>query len=78
MYRHVLNFLASQATPEQISDFHPTAEMQERLRQLLNREKAGGFSVGERQELDEYERIEHLIIMLKTGSLTNFNQARSL
>ena len=52
--------------------------MQERLKHLIATEKDGILSVDERQELDEYERIEHLIVMLKTGRLTNSSQASSL
>lgn len=32
IYRYILNFLASNPTPEQIAAFSPTPEMQERLR----------------------------------------------
>lgn len=69
IYRYILNFLASNPTPEQITAFSPTAEMQARLRTLLERHKAGELTTQERLELDEYEQIEHLVIMLKTGSL---------
>ncbi|WP_279606320.1 hypothetical protein [Aetokthonos hydrillicola] len=33
------------------------------------RSKAGELTPPEQRELDEYERIEHLIVMLKAGSL---------
>lgn len=69
IYRYILNFLASNPTPEQIAAFGPTPEMQERLRTLVARERAGELTEAERLELDEYERIEHLVIMLKSGSL---------
>ncbi|MGA9381910.1 MAG: hypothetical protein WBV73_24380 [Phormidium sp.] len=69
IYRYILNFLASNPTPEQIAAFGPTPEMQERLRTLLTRLRADELTEAERMELDEYERIEHLVIMLKTGSL---------
>ena len=38
VYRYVLDFLASQPTPEQVAAFGPTAEMKDRLRTLLERE----------------------------------------
>ena len=69
IYRYILNFLASSPTPSQIAAFGPTPEMQERLRTLLAREQAGEITEAERMELDEYERIEHLVIMLKAGNL---------
>jgi hypothetical protein len=70
IYHYILDFLASQPTPEQILAFRPTLEMQERLKTLLVRSKAGELPPTEQRELDEYERIEHLIIMLKAGSLS--------
>jgi hypothetical protein len=69
VYRYVLDFLASQPTPEQIANFRPTAEMQGRMQYLLSRSQEGQLTEDERQELDEYERIEHLIIMIKAGNL---------
>ncbi|MCA1992910.1 MAG: hypothetical protein LDL41_12875 [Coleofasciculus sp. S288] len=69
IYRYILNFLASKPTPQQIAAFRPTSEMQERLRTLLARSRAGELTATEQKELDEYERIEHLVIMLKAGNL---------
>ncbi len=42
--------------------------MVERLQTLLSRSQAGELTATELAELDEYERIEHLIIMLKAGN----------
>lgn len=69
IYRYILNFLASNPTPQQIADFRPTSEMHERLRTLLLREQVGEITTAERLELDEYDQIEHLIIMIKAGNL---------
>ena len=68
IYQYILEFLASKPTPEQIIAFHPTAQMQERLKTLLTLSKTGKLTTTEQQELDEYERIEHIIVMLKAGS----------
>lgn len=56
-------------TAEEIAAFRRTPEMQERLRILVTRSKAGEITSTELIELDEYERIEHLVIMLKMGNL---------
>ncbi|MDJ0734484.1 MAG: hypothetical protein QNJ47_10500 [Nostocaceae cyanobacterium] len=69
IYQYILDFLANKPTPEQILAFRPNAEMQERLKTLLTRSKAGELTPTEQTELDEYERIEHLMVMLKAGSL---------
>ena len=69
IYRYILNFLASSPTPTQIAAFKPTPEMSDRLQTLLRRSQSGKLTTLELAELDEYERIEHLIIMLKSGNL---------
>ncbi|MBD2210554.1 hypothetical protein H6G27_11780 [Nostoc linckia FACHB-104] len=69
VYQYILDFLVSKPTPEQILAFRPTAEMQQRMQNLLRLSKLGELNPTEQKELDEYERIEHLIIMLKTGTL---------
>ncbi|MBD2297386.1 hypothetical protein [Nostoc sp. FACHB-190] len=69
IYRYILDFLASNPTPEQIAQFQPTPQMRERLRTLVTRSKAGELTPVELKELDEYEKIEHLMIMIKTGNL---------
>ncbi|MEL7520899.1 MAG: hypothetical protein AAGJ80_04595 [Cyanobacteria bacterium J06553_1] len=75
VYRYVLDFLTSQPTPEQIAAFRPTAEMQARLKHLIEREHNEVLSQEEQQELSEYEQIEHLIVMFKAGALSNTQQA---
>jgi hypothetical protein len=72
IYRYILTFVASNPTSEQIAAFSPTPEMQERLRTLVERSKAGELTEQERVELDEYEKIEYLVMMLKVGNLLYF------
>ena len=69
VYQYALDFLTSQPTPEQIADFRPTLEMQNRLKLLISKEQSGTISHLERLELSEYEQIEHLIVMFKAGVL---------
>lgn len=69
IYQYILNFIVSAPTPEQIAAFKPTKEMSDRLQTLLNRAQAGELTALEIAEIDEYERIEHIIIMLKAGNL---------
>ena len=70
VYRYVLDFLTSNPTAAEIADFRPTTQMQERLRDLLDRSYGDRLTSAERHELDEYERIEHCVVMLKAGNLS--------
>src|ERR1700750_2898603 len=76
VYRYVLDFLAGRPTPEQVASFGPTPEMVERLRTLLGRESRGEVTPEEKAELDEYERLEHLMVLIKSGNLQHLTGAR--
>ncbi len=68
-YRYVLQFLATNPSPQEILDFHPTLEIQERVRDLLATNRAGELTPTETAELDEYEHIENFIRKLKIRAL---------
>jgi hypothetical protein len=65
VYRYVLAFLASNPSDETLINFRPTPQMQDRMNRLLAREKTHGLKALEQAKLDEYERIEHFIVLLK-------------
>ena len=69
VYRDILTFLASNPTPEQLAAFGPRLEVRQRLQTFLERNQAGSLTPAEDAELDELERIEHVMVMLKTGAL---------
>jgi len=50
-------------------------EMTERLRTLLALEAANNIAPTEKAELDEYERLEHMMVMIKAGMLRNMARA---
>ena len=69
LYRTILTFLAGAPSAEEIAAFAPPPEAQQSLQALLDAERAGTHTSIERAELDELERIEHLVILLKSGAL---------
>lgn len=75
VYRYVLDFLASNPSAEQIAAFGPTPEMTDRLRVLLARDADNNIRPAEQAELDEYERLEHQMIMIKAGILRHLSHA---
>ena len=70
VYRYILQFLASNPSPGDIRAFRPAPQMQERISELLEKNRSNRLTPAESAELDEYERIEHVIRMLKIRSLT--------
>lgn len=76
VYRYVLDFLAGAPSAEEIAAFGPAPGMAERLRALIEREQAGDLTPAEKAELDEYERLEHLMVMIKAGARRSPAEAR--
>ena len=75
VYRANLTFLANAPSPTEIAAYAPPIEAQRRLKTLLERDKAGELTPAEQAELDEFERIEHLMVMLKAGALPSLGGA---
>ena len=61
----VIEFLATEPAPVDILNYHVSERGQQRLQRLLALNSAGLLSEAEQRELDELERIEHIVIMLK-------------
>ena len=65
VYQEVFTFLVSSPTPEEIIAFRPSETTQERIRTLLASNKDNRLTADEQAELDEFERVEHFVRMLK-------------
>ncbi len=62
----VIQFLSTDPTSQEVLHFHVSNQAQERLQRLLALNESGLLSESELQELDELQKIEHIVIMLKT------------
>lgn len=61
----IIDFLSAGPTPQQVASFMVSPRAQERLRRLLALNEAGLLSEEEQMELDELEKIEHIMVLLK-------------
>jgi len=61
----ILDFLAAGTTAESIARFRPSEEAQARVRELIDRRSEGTIAPAEDEELEEYLRLEHLMILAK-------------
>lgn len=66
----VVDFLARQIPPEQLASFRASEATRHRVWQLVEKEKEHGLTPEERCELDDYERLEHLMILAKARAET--------
>ena len=64
-YLEIIDFIAAGATPQAVVDYRPSAATQQRVAELIAREKAGGLSPEEKVELDRFMNLEHILRMAK-------------
>src|SRR2546428_9906688 len=64
-YREMFDFLAAGPTPEQIIAHRPAAELQERVAELLEKNREAGLTAEEEAELDGDEQVDDLMSLLK-------------
>jgi hypothetical protein len=69
VYQEVLDFLIKRPTPEEIIAFKVSPHTQRRLQGLLEKNRSGSLTPMEIGELDVYEQLEHLMILLKARVL---------
>jgi hypothetical protein len=61
----VIQFLSGDPSPKEILAYHASERTQEHTRRLLALNQAGLLSEEEQRKLDELEKIEHLVRLLK-------------
>lgn len=65
VYQEVLDFLIKRPTPEEIIAFKVSPLTQKRLEDLLEKNRSDTLTSMELAELDVYEQLEHMMILLK-------------
>ena len=61
----VVEFLAREISGDALVAFQPSEATRRRVWQLVQKEKEDGLTPDEKCELDEYEQLEHLLILAK-------------
>lgn len=65
VFNEMLDFLASGPTPAQIVAFKLSPAAHMRLEALLDKNREAGLSDAEEVELEVYEQVNHLLLLLK-------------
>lgn len=73
-YLEVLDFLVTRPTPQDIVAFKVSPEAQERLSSLLDKNREGTLTGSEVAELDVYEQLEHLMVLMKARAIASVNR----
>ncbi|MHC5731016.1 MAG: hypothetical protein ACYTXY_44360, partial [Nostoc sp.] len=65
VYQEVIDFLIKRPKPEEIINFKVSFQSQTRLQELLEKNRSATLSQMELAELDVYEQLEQMMILLK-------------
>jgi hypothetical protein len=61
----VLETLATLPTPEEVLALRPSAALQTRIEELLEKSRSGNLSPDEQREWEQYRYLEHLVRLAK-------------
>ncbi|MDZ4289032.1 MAG: hypothetical protein U0984_13780 [Prosthecobacter sp.] len=69
-HEEIVNFLAAGSTSRSLLEFQPSSETRERVEALIRKEKTTGLLPEERQELEGFMHLEHLMRLAKAKART--------
>ncbi|HYW45755.1 MAG TPA: hypothetical protein VE959_23020 [Bryobacteraceae bacterium] len=75
-YFEIIEFIAGGTTPEAVAQFRPSPEAQQRVAELIEREKENGLSPEEKAELDHFMELEHILRMAKAKARRILSRGR--
>ena len=64
-YDEIIDLFARGASPAEVVAFHPSEEIQERMRFLLERNAADELTTEEAAELERFGELEHFMQLVK-------------
>ena len=64
-YLEIIDFIAAGTTPAAVAHFRPSPEAQQRVAELMEREKESGLPPEEKAELDHFMELEHILRMAR-------------
>lgn len=73
----VLELLASLPTPEEVVRLRPSAALQARISELLQKNRAGALTSSEQQEWERHEYLEHLVRIAKSKARLKLASAQA-
>ena len=65
VYLELIDFVAGGTTPEDIVNFRPSVEAQNRVAELIERERQSSLTTEEAAELGHFLELEHILRMAK-------------
>lgn len=72
IFNDMLDFLISAPSPQAIIAYKPSAAMQTRLEDLLDKNAADALTADEQAKLEQFLQLDHLMNMLKIRARKQF------
>ncbi|NJL10293.1 MAG: hypothetical protein HC908_09280 [Calothrix sp. SM1_7_51] len=73
VYDEIIEFIASGTTPDSVINFKLSDSAQESLEELVYRQKIGELTPKEKEELDNFLVLEHIIRLAKARAYKYIN-----
>ncbi len=74
LYQEIVSFLTADPALEQVAEFKISAPAQERLEELLDKNREAGLTPEEKTQLEKYLHFRHVMILLKASARRVLNQ----
>ena len=65
VYHEIIEFIAAGTTPEEVANYRPSVAAQQRVADLMERERDQRLSPEEKTELDHFMELEHILRLAK-------------
>lgn len=70
VYEEIIDFIASGTSPEKVIAFKPSEALQNRVSDLLFKNRTENLNLEEKSELDNYMLLEHIMRLAKARAFT--------
>jgi len=64
-FEEIVKFIADAAGPEKLAAFKPSSTAEKRVEELLTKQKQGSLSAKEREELQLFVQLDHVMSLAK-------------
>lgn len=69
----ILDFLVEQIPAKSLANFQPSEKARKQVWELIAKEKESGLLPEEKVQLDDYLKLEHLVVLAKAKALAANN-----
>ncbi len=73
-YDEIVDFIAGGTTPNSVAEFEPSQATNDRVADLIHKEKTAGLTADEAAELDHFMQLEHLMRLARARARTICSQ----